>query len=260
MTELTETAIDRTAELMWNAWANGDLLERLPVTPPPADLADAYRVQLSMDRYAGARVGWKLAATGAGGRTALGVDQPLAGPLYKRFQVPNGGGIDFAPIRMRTVEAEFGLELGRDLPVSGAPYDYETVRGAIAAFVPAMEVPNTRFVDHRSVGAVALTADAASAGFFVLGDARSSFDIDSLPDHPVVLHTPNGTVEGTGAKALGDPVEAVRWLANELAGNGYGLRAGEIVITGAAAAMRDPGAGLVRAEFGPLGNVALQLS
>ena len=122
-----------------------------------------------MDRFAGARVGWKLAATGGGGRVALGVDQPLAGPLYERFQVPVGGGVDFAPVRMRMVEAEFGLQLGRNLPASGAPYDHDTIRDAIAAFVPAIEFPDTRYVDHRSVGATALTADTALRRAFVLG-------------------------------------------------------------------------------------------
>ncbi|HEX3803381.1 MAG TPA: hypothetical protein VHV75_11130 [Solirubrobacteraceae bacterium] len=260
MSDVTDVAIEANAQLLWDAWAGGGLLENLPATPEPANLADAYRVQFAMDRFAGARVGWKLAATGAGGRTALGVEQPLAGPLYERFQVSKGGSVDFAPIRMRTIEAEFGLQLGRNLPPTGAPYDHETIRDAIAAFLPAIEIPNTRYLDHRSVGAVALTSDAACAGLFVLGEARSTFDPSSLPEHRVTLHTPNGTVEGTGAKVLGDPVEAVRWLANELAAHGYGLNAGEYVITGAAAATRDPGVGRVVAEFGPLGQVELELS
>jgi 2-keto-4-pentenoate hydratase len=260
MTEATDTtAIEAAAGELWTAWTEGRLIDGMP-TGGVRDLADAYRVQFALDRFGGPRVGWKLAATGAGGRAALGVDQPLAGPLYARFQVPVGGTVEFGRLRMSTIEAEFGLRLGRDLPAAGAPYDHETVRDAIQAFIPAIEFPNTRYADHRSVGPVALTADAALAGYYVLGEPVADFDRDSLPQHEVVLHTPNGSIEGTGAKVLGDPIEAVRWLANELARFGYGLAAGECVITGAAAATRDPGRGPVRAEFGPLGEVALRLA
>lgn len=260
MTETSDTGVgEATAQALWDAWEGGELLDGLPGDPAPADLADAYRVQFALDRLAGPRVGWKLAATGAGGRAALGVEQPLAGPLYARFQVRVGGSVEFGALRMSTIEAEFGLRLGRDLPAGGAPYDHSTVRDAIDAFVPAIEFPNTRYLDHRSVGPVALTADAALAGLYVLGEPVTGVDLNSLPEHTVVLNTPNGPIEGTGAKVMGDPVEAVRWLANELGTSGYGLKAGEIVITGAAVATREPGTGRVWADYGPLGRLELQL-
>jgi 2-keto-4-pentenoate hydratase len=37
---------------------------------------------------------------------------------------------------------------------------------------------------------------------------------------------------GTGADVLGHPHNALAWLANHLAADGKGLRAGEIVLTG----------------------------
>ncbi len=45
------------------------------------------------------------------------------------------------------------------------------------------------------------------------------------------------TAEGSGAGVLGDPLRSLAWLANDLArpGGGGGLRAGMVVITGAAA-------------------------
>jgi 2-keto-4-pentenoate hydratase len=219
----------------------------------------AYAIQSELDRLAGPRVGWKLAATGAGGRAALGVDQPLAGPLYERFALTPGAELEFGAIRMNTVESEFGLILSADLSADQAPFDRTAVLSALGAFVPVIEIPNTRYRDHRSAGATLLTADAALAGFFVLGEPLTEFDPEALPQHPVTLTTAAGTADGTGAKVLGDPVEAVRWLANELAPHGRGLSAGECVITGAAAAIREPGAGDVHADFGPLGSLGLTL-
>lgn len=259
-TPATEETYALAAETLWSAWAEGDLLDGLPEELRPQELGGAYKIQSKIDRFGGKRLGWKLAATGAGGRTALGVDQPLAGPLYTRFKLEPGDSLDFSTIRMHTIEGEFGLQLVKDLPATGAPYEREAILPALGAFVPAIEVPNTRYLDHRNAGAVQLTADSALAGFFVLGTPITSFDPESLPGHPIVLHTPNGDIEGTGAKVLGDPVEAVRWLANELGAHGIDLHAGDTVITGAAAATREPGVGEVVADFGPLGQVSLNLS
>jgi 2-keto-4-pentenoate hydratase len=162
---------------------------------------------------------------------------------------------------MRTVEAEFGFRLAQDLPAELAPFDRAAVLGALGVFVPAIEMPDTRYVDHRGVGGPQLVADAACAGRFTLGTPVKDYDPERLPAHPVTLTSEHkGVVEGTGAKVLGDPVEAVRWLANELALHGRGLAAGDVVITGAAAAIRDPGAGWLVADFGQLGTLELTLS
>ena len=76
----------------------------------------------------------------------------------------------------------------------------------------------------------------------------------------MTLTTANGEASGTGEKVLGDPVEAVRWLANELAEHGRSLKAGDVVITGAAAAVREPGTGDAVADFGDLGTLTLRLT
>jgi 2-keto-4-pentenoate hydratase len=161
---------------------------------------------------------------------------------------------------MRTAEAGFGFRLAKDLPAELAPFDRRAVLDALGAFVPAIEMPDTRYEDHRSAGGPQLVADAACAGRFALGTPVGDYDPESLPSHPVTLTSEHrGVVEGTGEKVLGDPVEAVRWLANELALHGRGLAAGDVVITGAAAAMRDPGSGWLVADFGSLGTLELTL-
>ena len=249
------------AAVLWNAWASGQALPGLPSRYAPGDLDDAYAIQTCLDRLAGPKVGWKIAATGAGGQAVLGVDHPLAGPLYARFATEPGGEVDFEAFRMRTIEAEFGFVMRGPLKAAEAPFDRGAVLAALGAFVPAIEVPNTRYLDHRAVGGPQLVADAACAGTFVLGEPVEDYDPGALPSHRVELSAgASEPVEGTGERVLGDPVEAVRWLANELASRGQELAAGEAVITGAAAPMRDPGPGLAVADFGALGSVSISLS
>jgi 2-keto-4-pentenoate hydratase len=256
---MSETRSATAARTLWAAWSAGEILPSLPADQCPADLGEGYLIQSELDRLAGPRIGWKLAATGAGGRAALGVEQPLAGPLYDRFSLAPGAEVDFGRIRMRTIEAEFGFILAGALRARRAPFDRTAVLGALGSFLPAIEIPDTRYQDHRAAGGPQLAADAACAGLFVLGQPIDDYDPSSLPDHTVTLTTATAAANGTGAKALGDPVEAVRWLANALAARGRELLAGEIVITGAAAAVKDPGAGPARADFGPLGSLEVTL-
>jgi 2-keto-4-pentenoate hydratase len=54
-----------------------------------------------------------------------------------------------------------------------------------------------------------------------------------LPTHKVTA-CKNGDIvaEGSGANVLGDPREALAWIANDLQGRGDFLRAGEVISTG----------------------------
>jgi len=258
---MSATRHAQAAQALWDAWSAEQTLPALPVPLRPRDMPGGYAIQAQLEGLAGRRVGWKIAATGAGGRAALGVEHPLAGPLFERFAVPAGGDVDFSTIRMRTIEAEFGFAISSDLPVAAAPFDRAAVLDALGAFVPAIEIPNTRYDDHRAVGGPQLVADAACAGVFVLGEPVERYDPEALPSWSITLTTrANGTAEGSGAKVLGDPVEAVRWVANELATHGRALQRGDTVITGAAVAVREPGPGLAVADFGDLGSLTVRLA
>lgn len=257
----TGSTTSEAAQHVWAAWRDGRKLDGLPAGCRPADLDSAYAAQAELDALAGRRVGWKLAATGAGGRAALGVDEPLIGPLYARFAIPDGGELAFGPVRMKTVEGEFGFVMDADLAPREAPYGRDDVLAALGAFVPAIEVPDTRYLDHRGVGGPQLVADAACAGTFVLGTPVADYDPELLREHTMTLQTAGAEpVAGRGDKVLGDPVEAVVHLAEHLRRLGRTLSRGDVVITGAAAAAKEPAPGEVVADFGALGRVSLTLT
>jgi 2-keto-4-pentenoate hydratase len=249
------------ADLIWQAWTDRRTLPELPEHCRPAGVADGYACQARLDDFGGPRRGWKIAATGAGGRKVLGVDHPLAGPVFERFSVPPGGELEVGHQRMGIAEAEFAFTVAADLPAREAPYGRAEVLAALGAFHPAIELPDTRFDDHRVVGAAQLLADAACAGSYVVGEPVDHYDPAALPEHRLTLER-NGTpvAEGRGATVLGDPVEAVVWLANELARHQLGLVQGDVVMTGACGVTRDHVAGdELSADFGSLGRVSVTL-
>jgi 2-keto-4-pentenoate hydratase len=114
-----------------------------------------------------------------------------------------------------------------------APFTAEWVAEAIEAYLPAIEIVDDRYSDWQTFGAPALVADDFFAAGCVLGKpvARSA-----SPDllHVIGRALINGVEvgQGTGADVLGHPHNALAWLANHLAADGKGLRAGEIVLTG----------------------------
>ena len=64
----------------------------------------------------------------------------------------------------------------------------------------------------------------------------------------------------TSAAVLGDPAEAVAWIANVLAPYGHYLHAGQVIMPGSLVAAVDakPG-GVIRADYDHIGSVELRL-
>ncbi|ABL82281.1 MULTISPECIES: fumarylacetoacetate hydrolase family protein [unclassified Nocardioides] len=206
------------------------------------DLAAAYAVQqgLVQARIAGGArvVGRKIGATSEAVQTQLGVDQPDFGYLLDDMDVSPRERRD-GPISMRTllqprVEAEVAFVLARDIdPAEGAEITLDLVRDAVEVALPALEIVDSRIADWR-IGFTDTVADNASSGLFVVG--ADGHPLDELEPRDVVMSlTINGEERssGTGLACLGDPLEALRWLAVQAHRFGDPLRAGHLILSGA---------------------------
>jgi 2-keto-4-pentenoate hydratase len=83
------------------------------------------------------------------------------------------------------------------------------------------------------MGAPTLVADDFFAAGCVLGKAvprTKAPDLLKVRGRAIVNGKEAG--QGTGADVLGDPHNALAWLANHLTDEGKGLHAGQIVLTG----------------------------
>jgi 2-keto-4-pentenoate hydratase len=204
------------------------------------DLAAAYAVQQGLVRRrldAGATVvGRKIGATSEAVQTQLGVDQPDFGYLLHDMDV--SAGLDGGPVSMRTlvqprVEAEVAFVLSRDVGTDDEEITLESVRDAVDVAVPALEIVDSRIEDW-DIGFTDTVADNASSGLFVVGrDGRHLGEVE--PREVTMELSINGEVRssGNGAACLGDPLEALRWLAVQAQRFGDPLRAGQVVLSGA---------------------------
>ena len=201
------------------------------------DLAAAYAVQHGLVQRrlsAGATVvGRKIGATSEAVQTQLGVDQPDFGYLLDDMDVS-----DREPISMRTllqprVEAEVAFVLTRDVDMDEDDITVESVRACVGVALPALEIVDSR-IDRWDIGFTDTVADNASSGLYVVG--RDGRKLDELEPREVEMSLSiNGEVRssGNGAACLGDPLEALRWLAVQCHRFGDPLRAGQVVLSGA---------------------------
>ncbi|MEW2397221.1 fumarylacetoacetate hydrolase family protein [Streptomyces sp. NPDC046862] len=224
------------------------------------DLRAAYAVQqqITWERIlrGGVVVGRKIGLTSAAVQQQLGVDRPDVGILFQDMSYLGGDTIPIRTVQQPRVEAEIAFALADDL--TEGPLDTDQVRGAIAYAVPALEVCGSR-IENWDISLVDTVADNASCGAFVLGPRRRSLD-EFTPQDVVMSMTVDGTEvsTGTGAACLGDPLNAVVWLARQARELGDPLRAGQVILSGALGPMHPVVAGnKVTAKISPLGAVTV---
>jgi 2-keto-4-pentenoate hydratase len=146
--------------------------------------------------------------------------------------------------------------------VSVAQYSAETIADYIGGVLPALELVDTRYADWTRVGALQLAADNAIHGAWIHGAVRTDWRRFSFADQKVFVKV-NGRIlrEGEGRNVLGDPLNVVAWLANQLPKRGQSLRAGDAVSTGLVTeAYLAKQGDTVEADFGEIGSAVLTLS
>lgn len=254
----SESDIAAAAERIATAAATGVPCAPVRTLIGSADITAAYAVQLRVDelrREAGAVVvGRKIGLTSEAVQQQLGVDQPDLGILYADMEFGDGSAIPMNRLLQPKVEAEVAFVLGADL-VDG-PLDRDQVRGAIEYAVAAIEICDSR-IESWDITFGDTVADNASSGVYVLGAQRRT--LAEVEPAQVVMSMTVDDAEvstGTGSACLGDPIEAVVWLARTARDLGRPLTAGQVVLSGALGPMAPVAAGnVVTVNISGLGSV-----
>lgn len=240
------------AERLSRAMTGGEPVAPVRDLIGPDDVATAYAVQRIGVRErvaAGARVvGRKIGLTAPAVQRQLGVDQPDFGVLFDDMDAGATPAGRRPRLLQPKIEAELAFVLGADLDAEDP--DAAGVRGAVDYAVAALEIVDSR-ITGWDISFADTVADNASSGWYVLGGERLSLG-KFEPRDIVMSMTVDGEIvsTGTGSACLGDPLNALAWLARTARDFGEPLRAGEIVLSGALGPMAvlRPGA-RVRSEL-----------
>jgi 2-keto-4-pentenoate hydratase len=220
------------AQWMWDARARRLPYRNLPDDLRPASIAEAYAAQEAYYRLAeptyGAVAGAKIATTTKVMQQLMGINHPCGGAIFSRTIHRSPAKLRAADFVNLRIESEIALQLGADLPASGAPWTRASVAPAVAAALPAFELIEDRNADYAKTEASSLIVENCWNGGIVTGTPKRI-----VPDDLVGITgrlTLGGKLAGEGAAE--DPCATLAWLANHVAERGRDLRADMVVITG----------------------------
>jgi 2-keto-4-pentenoate hydratase len=251
------------ADALWQADADKVAIAPLTETWRAIDLDDAVRIQLHNVRRrldAGAVLrGHKVGLTAKAMQEMLGVTEPDYGHLLGDMFVPEGDSVAASRFLAPRAEVEVAFVLGRSLVGPGVTAA-DVVR-ATDCLLPAIEIVDSRIRDWK-LKIQDTVADNASSGAVVLGGRPTSLHAVDPALLGAVMRK-NGEIMETGCSGavLGNPVNAVAWLANTVAAFGVELAPGHVIMPGSCVRMVPVAAGdRIRADFDGLGEVSVGFS
>jgi 2-keto-4-pentenoate hydratase len=260
---------------MYQQTTPGELAARIraayagsPIAPIRTQLAEldvdaAYAIQQENTAHWQAEgrrlVGSKIGLTSRAVQKQLGVDRPDFGVLFADMIVAEDEPVKTGRVLQPKIEAEVAFLLDRDVDVD-EPTIADVLR-AVAYAMPALEIVGSR-ISNWDIGIVDTVADNASSGLFVLGGPVRR--LDGLDLRALQMQMTKGeevVSKGTGAACLGNPLNAMVWLAGELTRRKRPLRAGEIVLSGALGPMAPVNPGdAFEATIDGLGSVSARFA
>jgi len=254
------TDIEAIAEQVDTAALTATAIPQLSENGAALELDQAYDVQArSIDRRLARGeklVGVKMGFTSRAKMEQMGVDDLIWGRLTDAMLLQNNGSLNFENYVHPRIEPEIAFRLAS--PLRGE-VSLEEAIAAIEAIAPAMEVIDSRYENFK-FSLEDVVADNSSSSGFVIGDWQPPQE--DISDIDMTMTFDGETVQSGSSEAiLGNPylslVEAAR-----LAGNaGMTLKAGWVVLAGAATAAEALRPGVqVKVHTQMLGDAQLSVS
>lgn len=240
--------IDAATQLLLDARHSGLALDwrRLAV----GDAETAYAVQDAQLRRLGPAGGWKVGSKGDG-------SEPGCAPLPASGVLPSGTTLAGPQWRMRGLEVELALRVGRDYDPGEQVPDEAELRTVFDAILPAIEVVETRLGHPPCTNPWAGMADLQSHGALVTGTPRPLPATLSLCQVAASLCIDGQEITRTLGGNPADLWTMLGWLALHCARRGQPWRQGQIITTGSCTGLQLARAGLqVEAALEGIGAVS----
>ncbi|TQM02953.1 2-keto-4-pentenoate hydratase [Pseudonocardia kunmingensis] len=251
---MIETNAAELARLLRTAQQAGTRVPR--AAAPGLDAAAGHAVQTAGralrvaegDRQAG----WKVGLTTEAAQATVSATGPVSGYLVGSTVTAVAPTFDATLLPAPRVEVEVAFVLAGGL--QGPDLTAADVLAATAYLAPALEIVDSRW-EGGPDGVGALLADDVSAAAVVVGQ-RVDPDAVALPELRVTGRVGATEVSGGAENVFGDPARAVAWLCADLHRRGEGLRAGDLVLSGALCGPTPVRVGdAVEADLGALGRL-----
>ena len=218
-----------------------------------------YITYLHMKKLAkGTRIGAAVKAV----QELEGHDGPIIGRILAQRVEHSPAIVPAARFAGCKVECEFAFRLTVDLPPQSGQRSRDDVAGALV-FHPAIEITGSRYApaEGRQPSTHEVIADNGNGAAFVFGPPVPDWHDMTFATLPIDARIDEVPLEVYTGVQRYDPVVAVAEIANALAADGIGLKAGDFVSTGSATVPVPIAAGLTLvATIGGLPSLRLTLA
>jgi 2-keto-4-pentenoate hydratase len=222
---------------------------QIDILPPellPADLDEAYAIRAVFEEIERARgrgevVGYKIGLTTPIMQKLCGVNEPCYGAIFATEVHQRRAELPARNYCRLGIETEIAVRLGEDLPQGGSA---DRVAAAVESCMAAIEVLEDLRHDYKRLSAAAMVAGNVWNAGVVLGPPFSDWrglDLAKLTARLTINGREIG--HGQGGDVMGNPLNALAWLADKLASAGTPLKRGMIVMTGSMVPIQFPAAG-----------------
>lgn len=232
---LTAAQIEACARDLIEAEATGVWTEPISSRHPDAEIPDAYAIAMKVAELkvaAGRTIkGHKVGLTSKAMRSLTGATEPDYGFMFDDWFVHEGAKVSRSKMNRPLVEVELAFVLKEAL--RGPSINAADVIRATDFVLPALEIVDNRYNGRGPKMLVDSISDAAACGFVVLGGRPVRLtDIDIRRVSASLLINGDIMETGSAAAVMGNPINAVAWLANKLSEFGVGMEPGNVILSG----------------------------
>ena len=257
----------RKAERIARLFRERRPIDILPSELMPADLAEAYRIREALEEIEtparGALAGFKIGLTTPVMQKLCGVDEPCYGAIFAHEVHHRRGELRAADYCRLGVETEIAVRLGEDLPEAASGGSWaERAAAAVESCMAAIELLEDLRHDYRRLSAAAMVAGNVWNAGIVIGEPETGWRRLDLACRTARLTINDREIgSGRGGDVMGNPLNALAWLAERRAAEGRPLRRGMVVMTGSMVPIQFPQPGdQVVVEVDGLGRAKLAVS
>jgi len=244
--ELAEQDIRRKAERIAALFRERRQIDILPAELMPVGLDEAYGIRQIFEEIEtaggrGAVAGYKIGLTTPIMQQLCGVAEPVYGAIFVGEVHQGRAQLDVRNYCRLGIETEIAVRLGADLPQGG---DRDRVAGAVESCMAAIELLEDLRHDYKRLSAAAMVAGNVWNAGIVVGAPVADWRRLDLAQLTARLSINGSEIgRGKGGDVMGNPLNALAWLAEKRAAEGAPLRRGMIVMTGSMVPIQFPSRG-----------------
>jgi 2-keto-4-pentenoate hydratase len=214
----------------------------------PTDLASAYRCQdAAIALWGDEIVGWKVGWIPAPLSDFHGA-QRLVGPIFRRglrhAQDSHAMDVPVFAQGFAAIEAEFVVELARDVPPEVSEWSAESARRFVKTMYIGVEIASSPLQNINDFGPAVVISDFGNNAGLLLGPEIPDWQTRELAALTCETRIDGEVVgRGSAASVSGGPLAALAFALGCNARRGQPMRAGTLVSTGAVTGVHSINAG-----------------